>query len=48
MLLSSSNIGGLITITVSRLEGEVLMTGGACLGAKFFGLPYGGFSDVSC
>jgi hypothetical protein len=48
MLLSGSNIGGLITIAVSGLEGKVLMTGGAWLGVKFFGMRYGGFSNVSC
>jgi hypothetical protein len=47
MLLSGSTIGGLIIIAVSGLEGKVLMTGGAWLGAKFFGMPYGGFSIVS-
>jgi hypothetical protein len=48
MLLSGSTIGGLITIGVSGLEGKVLMTRGAWLGVKFFGMPYGGFSKVSC
>jgi hypothetical protein len=48
MLLSGSTVGGLITIAVSSLESKVLMTGGAWLGVKFFGMPYGGFSMVSC
>jgi hypothetical protein len=48
MLLSGSTIGGLITIAVSGLEGKVLMTGGAWLGVKFFGMPYRGFSNASC
>jgi hypothetical protein len=48
MLLSGSNIGGLITIAVSGLEGKVLMIGGTWLGVKFFDMPYGGFSNVSC
>jgi hypothetical protein len=48
MLLSDSIIGGLITIEVSGLEGRVLMTGGTWLGVKFFGMSYGGFSNVSC
>jgi hypothetical protein len=47
MLLSGSTIGGLITIAVSGLEDKVLMIGGAWLGVKFFGMPYGGFSNVS-
>jgi hypothetical protein len=48
MLLSGFTIGGLITIAVSDLEGKVLMIGGAWLGVKFFGIPYGGFSNASC
>jgi hypothetical protein len=48
MLLSGSTNGGLITIAVSYLEGKVLIIGGAWLGMKFFGLPYGGFSNTSC
>jgi hypothetical protein len=48
MLLSGSNIGGLITVVVSGFEGRTLMTGGAWLGVKFFGMPYRGFSNVSC
>jgi hypothetical protein len=47
MLLSGSIIGGLITKAVSGLKGKVLTTGGAWLGVKFFGRPYGGFSKVS-
>jgi hypothetical protein len=48
MVLSGSIIGGLITIAVSGLEGKVLMTRGIWLGVKFFGMSYGGFSNVSC
>jgi hypothetical protein len=48
MLLSGLTIGGLITIAISGFEGKVLMTGGAWLGVKFFSMPYGGFSSVSC
>jgi hypothetical protein len=40
--------GGLITIAVSGLEGKVLMIRGAWLGVKFFSMPYGGFSKISC
>jgi hypothetical protein len=46
--LSGSTIGGLITIAMSGLEGKVLLTGGAWLGVKFFGMPYGGSSNASC
>jgi hypothetical protein len=48
MLLSGSTTGGLITIAVSRLEGKALMIRGVWLGVKFFNMPYGGFSSVSC
>jgi hypothetical protein len=48
MLLSNSTIGGLITIAVSGLEVKMLMTEGACLVVKFFGMPYRGFSNASC
>jgi hypothetical protein len=48
MLLSCSTIGGLITIAVSGLEGNVLMTGGVWLDVKFFSMPYGEFSNTSC
>jgi hypothetical protein len=48
MLLNGSTISGLITIVISDLEGKVLMTGGAWLGVKFFGMSYGGVSKVSC
>jgi hypothetical protein len=48
MLLSISNIGGLTTIAVSSLKGEVLMTRGDWPGVKFFDTLYGGFSNVSC
>jgi hypothetical protein len=48
MLLSGSTIDGLITIVVSGLEGKVLMTEGAWLGVKFFGISYGGFFNTSC
>jgi hypothetical protein len=47
MLLSSSNIVGLITMAISGLEGKALITGGAWLGVKPFGMPYRGFSDGS-
>jgi hypothetical protein len=46
MLLGVSTNGGLITIAVSSLEGKVLMTEGAWLGVKFFGMPYGGFPTL--
>jgi hypothetical protein len=47
MLLSGSNIGGIITMAISDLEGKALITRGIWLGVKPFGMSYEGFSDGS-
>jgi hypothetical protein len=47
VLLSGSTIRRLITMAISGLGGKVLITGGAWLGVKPFGMPYEGFSNGS-
>jgi hypothetical protein len=47
LLSSDSTSGGLITIVVSGFGGKILISGGAWLGVKSFGIPYRGFFNSS-